>query len=67
MGSRLGTVPASEDHHYSHARAHPSTAPGHARAITQARRAICRVHRATHRPACRRAARSIRSTNPAAL
>ena len=43
-------MPASSAHHYRHARAGPSTAPGHARAATHARRAICRARRATRRP-----------------
>ena len=43
-------MPTSSAHHYRRARASPSTAPGHARAATHARRAIRRASRASRRP-----------------
>ena len=43
-------MPAFNAYHYRRARAGPSTAPGHARAATHARRAIRRATRATRHP-----------------
>ena len=46
-------MPASGANHYRRARAGPSTAPGHARAATHARRAIRRAIRRARRAARR--------------